>query len=79
MAANVKKMLYLEERQAGILKRLALEERASETEVMRRALEAYAQTRLEDPLLELIGSLSGGPKTGARDHDRYVLPKKRGA
>ncbi len=74
---TIKKMIYLERPQQELLKRLSLEERASETEVMRRALDLYARDRLNDPLAELIGTLHGAPTQGAKSHDRYVLKPRR--
>jgi hypothetical protein len=40
----VKKMVYLEPQQADIIKRLARVGKTSETEVIRRAITAYADT-----------------------------------
>ena len=40
----IKKMVYLEEEQDRIVKRLAREAKTSETEVIRRAIEAYDRT-----------------------------------
>jgi len=74
---TVKKMVYLEPAQETILKRLAAEESASETEIMRRALARYAQERQTDPLEKFIG-IGGGPTDGARRHDRYILERPRG-
>jgi len=74
----IKKMIYLERGQEQLLKRLAVEGGASETEVMRRALNLYARERLTDPLVDLIGAFRGGPKDAARSHDRYVVKQRRG-
>lgn len=74
----IKKMIYLERPQRQLLKTLSLEESASETEVMRRALALYARERLHDPLAELIGAFRGGPRDAAQSHDQYVLKKRRG-
>ena len=73
----IKKIIYLERPQQELLKRLSLEQSASETEVMRRALDLYARDRLNDPLAELIGTFHGVPAQGAKSHDRYVLKPRR--
>ena len=73
----LKKMIYLELQQGALLKRLSLEEKASETEVMRRALAFYARERLRDPLAELIGAFTGAPKDSAAQHDRYLRTPRR--
>ena len=70
---TVKKMIYLDAKQERILKRLAAQEAASETEVVRRALDLYARERSRDPLAELIGKPKGGPPDLAAKHDRYIL------
>jgi hypothetical protein len=69
----IKKMIYLDQGQEQLLKRIAADEHVSETEVMRRALDVYARDRLEDPLGEIIGAFPGGPADGAAAHDRYIL------
>lgn len=69
----VKKMIYLDAKQERILKRLAAQEAASETEVVRRALDLYAREHSRDPLADLIGKLKGGPPDLAAEHDRYIL------
>ncbi len=74
----IKKMIYLERPQQELLKQLSVEEGASETEVMRRALDLYARDRLSDPLAELIGTFRGAPADGAESHDRYVRKPRRG-
>ncbi len=66
-----KKMFYFTEDQDRLLKAIAAEERVSEAEVMRRALDLYARDRLKDPLAELIGAFTG-PRDGAERHDRYI-------
>lgn len=68
----VRKMMYLDAPQGRLLKRLSTAEHVSEAEIMRRALEVYARERLRDPLAELIGSVSGAPPDGAREHDAYL-------
>ena len=66
-------MVYLEPDQAEVLKRLAVAENASETEIVRRALAAYEIARADDPLAALIGAFKGGPRDGARNHDKYLV------
>jgi hypothetical protein len=73
----IKKMIYLDQAQEKLLKRIAADEHISETEVMRRALDVYARDRLGDPLAELIGTFEGGPADGAIRHDRYLLEGPR--
>lgn len=73
----IKKMIYLDRVQEQLLKRLSREEKAPETEVVRRALDLYARERLNDPLAELIGAF-GGPRDGAARHDRYIVRGLRG-
>jgi hypothetical protein len=68
----VKKMIYLDQPQERLLKRISAEEHVPETEVMRRALDFYARERLRDPLAEIIGSFTGGPRDAAGDHDAYL-------
>jgi hypothetical protein len=74
---QAKKMIYLGKDQERLLKRLAAEEKVSETEVMRRALSLYAREHLDDPLAALIGSIKGGPADGSRNHDRYLVEGPR--
>lgn len=71
-----KKMVYLTLDQKQLLKRVAEEEKLSETEIVRRAIEAYCRSRTRDPLLEMIGMAKGGPRDGAVKHDRYLYPDK---
>lgn len=75
---QTKKMVYLGKEQERLLKRLAADEKVSETEIMRRALSLYARERLSDPLAVLIGSLQDGPPDGARNHDRHLIEGSRG-
>jgi len=77
MATNIKKMVYLDPERNRLLKRLALAEEVSETEVMRRALDCYATASREDPLKQLIGMLegypvNGDPSDGSVNHDKYI-------
>ncbi|BDG59758.1 ribbon-helix-helix domain-containing protein [Caldinitratiruptor microaerophilus] len=74
--ATVKKIVYLTDDQERILKRLAEEEGLSETEIVRRAIEAYSRARTRDPLLDTIGIAQGGPEDGAVNHDRYLYARK---
>lgn len=74
--AIVKKMVYLTSDQEQMLKRLAEEEKSSETEIVRRAIEAYSRAHTRDPLLDTIGLAKGGPKDGAVSHDRYIYTRK---
>ena len=69
----VKKMIYLDQPQERLLKRISAEEHVPETEVMRRALDLYARERLRDPLSDLIGAFSGGPTDAASNHNDYLL------
>lgn len=70
-------MVYLDELQQRLLKRLAREERAPETEIVRRALDLYARERLDDPLAELIGAFGRGPRDGAAKHDEHLTARRR--
>jgi len=69
----IKKMIYLDPQRQRLLKRLADEEKASETEIVRRALDRYAATVLEDPLKRLIGMLQGGSDDGSVNHDEGIV------
>ncbi|BDG61314.1 ribbon-helix-helix domain-containing protein [Caldinitratiruptor microaerophilus] len=73
---TVKKIVYLTEAQEQLLKRLAEEEGLSETEIVRRAIEAYSRVRTRDPLLDTIGIARGGPEDGAVNHDRYLFTRE---
>jgi hypothetical protein len=68
----VKKMVYLETTQQALLRRLSAEEHASESEIVRRALDLYARDRLKDPLAKLVAAF-GGPTDGAENHDGYLV------
>lgn len=70
-------MIYLGKDQERLLKRIAADEKVSETEVMRRALGLYARERLADPLAALIGSIKGAPADGARNHDQHLAEGPR--
>lgn len=48
----IKKMVYLDEEQARIVKRLARKEKTSETEVIRRAIEAFGRADAADVLAD---------------------------
>jgi hypothetical protein len=69
----VKKMIYLDPDRQRLLKRLAQEQKASETEIVRRALDRYAATMTDDPLRKLIGMLKGGPVDGSISHDEVIV------
>ena len=68
----VKKMIYLEPDQERLLKKIAAEEKLSETEVMRRALDLYASERNLDPWAGLVGIVAGGDPDEALNHDAYI-------
>jgi len=68
--------IQLTERQVASLKRLASERRASMASVIREAVDsliedADRQVRVERAIAAL-GSVSGGGRDVARDHDRYL-------
>jgi len=70
--ATVKKTFYLHQDQGRRLKEIAGADRVSEAEVVRRAIDHYLRTRMPNPLLGRIGTVTGGPRDGAANHDRYI-------
>ncbi len=68
----VKKLVYMSEAQAQLLRTLARQANTSEAEVMRQALEAFARQAPEDPFRIFIGMCDAGPTHGAENHDRYI-------
>jgi hypothetical protein len=74
----VKKMIYLDPQRHALLKKIAAAEKASETEVVRRALDLYAVSRDgEDPLVALIAKYSGPETDGSDRHDEHILEGPR--
>jgi len=81
MEKMIRKQVYLAPEQQKLLKRLARKANVTEAEVVRRAIEDYARKEKvidDDPLLELIGMVKGGPPDGSINHDHYLYgPKTR--
>lgn len=70
----VRKQTYISRKQDAALKRIALRQKVTEAEIIRRAIDAYIKP-LEaesNPLLELEGIGAGGSEDGAENHDRYL-------
>ncbi|MHB9146659.1 MAG: ribbon-helix-helix domain-containing protein [Symbiobacteriia bacterium] len=71
----IRKQIYITEAQNDALKRIASRRSRTEAEIIREALEHYLRTEeglRRDPLLDIIGVASGGPKDGSERHDRDI-------
>jgi len=74
----VRKQTYITPAQDKALKRVAGRGARTEADVIREALEQYLRTQegpRRDPLLEIVGIASGGPKDGAEHHDRDIYDR----
>lgn len=75
MGKMIRKQVYLAPEQIKLLKLLARKANVTEAEVVRRAIEDYARKEKvidDDPLLELIGMVKGGPPDASINHDYYL-------
>lgn len=73
--------IYLDEDLHQELQRLAAAEGLSAAAVIREALRRYlaeVTSRLDDPIISMIGTVSGLPRDAAAEHDRdlYGRPSK---
>ena len=78
MGKLIRKQTYITAAQDDALKHIAGRRSQTEAEIIREALEQYlrAQEGLRrDPLLDIIGVASGGPKDGSEHHDRDVYDR----
>lgn len=70
----VKKMVYLDEDQDRIVKQLARERKTSETEVIRRAIDAYARAdvaRLATDTRQVMDYLKSHPEGWADEPSEF--------
>lgn len=74
----VRKQTYITPAQDDALKRIAGRGSRTEADVIREALEQYLRTQegpRRDPLIDIVGIASGGPRDGAERHDRDIYDR----
>lgn len=74
----VRKQTYITPAQDDALKRIAGRGSRTEADVIREALEQYLRTQegpRRDPLLDIVGIASEGPRDGAERHDRDIYDR----
>jgi hypothetical protein len=77
MTAIMKRtQIYLDEDLDEELRQAAVAEGRSAAAIIREAVHRYLAQRVPrsdpDPILELAGAFSGGPKDASTEHDRYL-------
>ncbi|MEW6540388.1 MAG: hypothetical protein AB1402_02075 [Bacillota bacterium] len=70
----VRKQTYISKQQDTAIKKIALQQRITEADVIRKAIDAYIKPLKdeENPLLELEGIGKSGSRDGAERHDQYL-------
>jgi hypothetical protein len=69
--------VYLSDGDAERLTGWARARRLTKSEAVRQAVRALVGREEEDPFFAVIGILSGGPRDGSTDHDRYLVEALR--
>ncbi|MBO8129718.1 MAG: hypothetical protein H0Z39_11085 [Peptococcaceae bacterium] len=70
----VRKQTYITQRQNAAIKKIALQKKITEADVIRQAIDAYIKPLADEqnPILELKGIGRSGSKDGSKRHDYYL-------
>ena len=73
--------IYLEPELQTALRRRAIAEHRSVAAIIREAVREFMRPTnkndADDPFVALMGRFQGGPKDGAKNHDKFLYAKRR--